>query len=203
MGFSTWMHLQLMDALSAVRSERILASQMHLPATLNLQSPNKFVRIQIGRVQTHFKIKMLPRTNLVMQSPSVERSMRNSMLSWLPAAWQTRSRTSEFCWCASVNNVADFAREKREILAWKGFSKLREPFYCIIYLIIIILGTSIYIRWMVNDLGWSKNRQSLAVLRWDGRGSMTSQSYVFYRFKSLSHNVCRKWWQCNEILTFK
>ena len=58
MGFSTWMRLQLMDALSAVRSERILASQMHLPATLNLQSPNKFVRIQIGRVQTHFKIKI-------------------------------------------------------------------------------------------------------------------------------------------------
>ena len=86
MFFFTWMRLQLMDALSAVRSERILASQMHLPATLNLQSPNKFVRIQIGRVQTHFKIKMLPRANLVMQCPSVEWSMRKAMLPCLPAA---------------------------------------------------------------------------------------------------------------------
>ena len=44
--------------LSAVRSEKILASQMHPPAILNLQSPNKFVRIQIGGVQMHFKIKI-------------------------------------------------------------------------------------------------------------------------------------------------
>ena len=72
--------------LSAVRSEKILASQMHLPATLNLQSPNKFVRIQIGRVQTHFKIKMLPRANLVMQCPSGERRMRKAMLHCLPTA---------------------------------------------------------------------------------------------------------------------
>ena len=106
-----------MDALSAVRSEKILASQMHLPATLNLQSPNKFVRIQIGRVLTHFKIKMLPRANLVMQCPSGERRMRKAMLHCLPTAWQTGPGVSEFAGSRDVNNENGDAGWESEILA--------------------------------------------------------------------------------------
>ena len=110
--------LQLMDALSAVRSERILASLMHTPVTPNLQSPNKISSNQIGRVQTHFKIKIATPGESGHSASLREAALRIALRSCLPAARLGVPRTSELAWRG--NNWFDLrGNGGREPISWR------------------------------------------------------------------------------------